>query len=457
MTLWIAAARDRVRASFFFLPMLAVLAAIAGATALLAADESLTATAADAPFVLGSTVESARAVLSTIAAATISFAGIAFSISLLVLQRTASQHSPRIVHTLSRDPFNKRAMALVLGTFTYCLVVLRAVRGPLEDGGEPVVPSLSLTVALLLGVAAILATTAFINHSAHAMDISVVLQRVTNDALAHAAEHWPDRAGSATDDASCSAAADLTPEEIEAATVLRCRDHGWVQSLDLDRLATLAPPAGTMVVLIAAGRYAVRGAPLCHVVGDVDDVDRLEEAVNDAVRLGNSRTMQQDASYGLRQLSDVALRALSPGINDPTTAQDAIFHLATVLTELLRREPPPSTMATDRGGHLVLAEEPSHDELVHTAVAELRRAAAPHPTVSVYLLEALHLVRTALECEGLGDRAPALEQEARLVVLGSDAVVALPHDRSLVRDAFAQRFGSTADDAGRSDGQRGSG
>ena len=456
--LWFTSLLDRMRASFFLLPTVAVVLAAAAGTAMLALDESLTDVAVAAPFVLGSTVESARSVLSTIAAATVSFAGIAFSVSLLVIQRSASQHSPRIVHTLFRDPFNKRVMALVLGTFTYCLVVLRAVRGPLEEGGGAVVPNISLSVAVLLGVGAILATVAFINHSAHSMDISVVLERVTDGALEHARGTWRRSSDRAKDDPSHPSTAEAasgattarhsttaqfgSEDGSGAPAVLRFRRNGWVQALDLDRLSELVPPGGSLVVLSAAGRYAVQGAPLCTVTGEIRDRLEFQKEVNDAVILGNSRTMQQDASYGLRQLTDVALRALSPGVNDPTTAQDAIFHLASVVTELLRRDPPSAQRITDHGGRLVLSEEPSHDELVRTAFAELRRAAAAHPTVCVYLLEALHVVRAALAHDGLEDRAPALEEEAQLVVEGSDASGSLLHDRRLVREAYEHRFGS---------------
>jgi uncharacterized membrane protein len=333
---WITSVADRLRASFFLLPTVAVVLALFVGTAMLALDESLQDVAVDAPFVLGSTVDSARAVLSTIAAATVSFAGIAFSVSLLVIQLSTSQHSPRIVHTLFRDPFNKRVMALVLGTFTYCLVVLRAVRGPLEEGGEPVVPSVSLGLSVLLGIGAILATVAFINHSAHSMDISVILERVTDGALQQARRTWtPSRAGSSTQPEEPSAAELHAGAADERAlrdtrtgtgalgsasgepTIARLRRNGWVQALDLERLERLVPPQGTVVVLTAAGRYGVQGAPLCSVTGEVRDPDSFEDSANDAVVLGNSRTMQQDASYGLRQLTDVALRALSPGVNDP--------------------------------------------------------------------------------------------------------------------------------------------
>ena len=123
--------------------------------------------------------------------------------------------------------------------------------------------------------------------------------------------------------------------------------------------------------------------------------------------------MQQDVSYGLRQLADVALKALSPGINDPTTAQDAIFHAAAVLAEILRQDPEPVERTGDGGRCVVLSEQPTHADLVGLAYDEVRRAAATHPTVCLYLLESLHLVRQALDAAALGNKTGPLDGRGR--------------------------------------------
>ena len=192
MRLRLASYAERIRTSLFFVPMLAVIAAIALGAGGLAMDRRLGSRDVDLPFGLASTVESARALLSTIAGATITFAGIAFSVSLLIIQRASSQYSPRVVHTLFRDPFNKRVMALVIGTFTYCLVVLRSVRSALDDGGDPVIPNVSVAVAVVLGIATVLAIVAFINHSAHAMDVSKILERIRGEAIEQIRVSWTD-------------------------------------------------------------------------------------------------------------------------------------------------------------------------------------------------------------------------------------------------------------------------
>ena len=143
---------ERIRASLFLIPVVGVLLSIVVAAFTIWIDSRLDLQGGDVPLGVTSTVNSARAVLTTVAGATISFAAIAFSISLLIIQQASSQFSPRVVHTLFRDPFNKRVMGLVMGTFTYCLVVLRSVRASTEVGGDAIIPNLSVAMAVVLGI-----------------------------------------------------------------------------------------------------------------------------------------------------------------------------------------------------------------------------------------------------------------------------------------------------------------
>lgn len=435
MRLRLEAWSERLRASLFVIPMFAVIAAVALGAVSLTLDQRLGQRTSAIPLSLATTVDGARSLLSTIAGATISFAGIAFSVSLLIIQQASSQYSPRVVHTLFRDPFNKRVMGLVVGTFTFCVVVLRSVRGSLETDGTPVIPNLSVAVAVVLGIATILAIVAFINHSAHSMDVSEILENVRREASEHVREEWRDP------EPPTAATADAKPPSEQWATV-RFSQTGWVQQLDVDALLDAVPDGSTVELEAHPGRYAISGTVLARVHPAPEDPDVLSGACNAAISTGDTRTMQQDASYGLRQLADVALKALSPGINDPTTAQDAIFHTAAVLTEMLHRDPPvPATI--ERGDRRILiAQQPTHADLVRLAFEETRRAAAPHPTVSIYLLEALDLLVEPLQGTELASRAEALVDQARLVVAGSRQEPGLlPADLAQVEDAFEKRFG----------------
>ncbi len=435
MRLRLTSFAERLRASLFFVPMLAVVVAVCFGFVGLAVDRHFDQRTT-LPFGLTSTVNSARAVLSTIAGATITFAGIAFSVSLLTIQLASSQYSPRVVHTLFRDPFNKRVMALVVGTFAYCIIVLRSVRSPLEDSGTAVIPNLSVAVAVVLGIATILAIVAFINHSAHSMDVSEILERVQREAIVHIRAEW-------TQAEPRERAVDPVQVAREAGLIVRFDRSGWVQRIDIHRLLRCVPEGGVVEVETFPGRFAIEGTRLCRVSPPPVDTKNAERHVRAAVAVGNTRSMQQDVSYGLRQLTDVALKALSPGINDPTTAQDAIFHGAAVLAELLRRDPRSRVQLGPDGRMLVLAHQPTHDDLVRLAFDETRRAAASQPTVLVYLLEALHLLNESLAALGLNDRTQALIDQARLIADGCHGADLIPADTELVRNAFTKHFATT--------------
>ena len=260
MRLRLSSIVERLRASLFVLPTAAVVIAIAAAALTVSIDSNFDPVTTDLPLGFTSTVESARALLSTIAGATIAFAGIAFSVSLLVIQLASSQYSPRVVHTLFRDPFNKRVMAAVVGTFTYCLMVLRAVRSPLEEGDDPVIPNLSVAVAVVLGILAILAVVAFINHNAHAMDISEILQRVKRESIAQIRKEWEPVGGQHPSVVDPPAAESDAPS-----TVVRFDGSGWVQQIDTEALARCAPDGATITVRTRAGLYAVEGTTLCTI------------------------------------------------------------------------------------------------------------------------------------------------------------------------------------------------
>ncbi len=424
-----SAFRDRARSSLFVVPLLFVVAGALLALLMLYLDSS----AGDLPERFTATVDSSRAVLTVVAGATLAFAGVAFSVSLLLVSAASSQYSPRVVHGMFRDPASKRAMGIVMGTFTYCLVVLRAVRGEGGAGGEAVVPSLSTVTALVLGIVAILATVAFISHSAHGLDVSQVLARVTEEALEAVRDH-----------ATSGYTDDRTVEVDDHGAVVVFEKHGWVQQLDHRSLLDALPAGSRFVVDTAPGRYAVPGTPVGRISPEPSDVDAVSRRLRSAVSLGPTRTLLQDPTYGVRQLADVALRALSPGVNDPTTAQDALFHQAAVLRQLLAAAPPGVTVR-DGDRVLHLAHVPTRAELVNLAFDEVRIAATGQPTVLIYLLEIIDQLVHALTEEATADARAALRRQAGLVLAQADLGSLLEADRERVRDAYRDRFAAASD------------
>ncbi|MCJ7779578.1 MAG: DUF2254 domain-containing protein, partial [Acidimicrobiia bacterium] len=390
--------QEKLKSSLFYTPMVLTMVGLGLGLLFLWVDEQVT----DIPTGLTATVDSARAILGVIAGATIAFAGVAFSVSLLLISLSSSQYSPRVVHGLFRDPFNKRVMGVVIGTFTYCLVVLRAVRSPFEDGGTAVIPSLSIAVALLLGVTTLLANVGFINHAAHLMDISKILHGVTEAAIAEVSAQWGE--GSDTDAAGEDTAGETAPDD---AFVVAFERGGWVQQVDHNTLLKALEPGATMWLDTVAGRYAIVATPLCRIAPTPSDPELVERRVRDAIAVGQTRTAQDDVTYGVRQLADVALKALSPGINDPTTAQDAMFHLGAVLRELLVRSVPTRRLSGEDGRELLMPQVWTHAEIVGLAFDEIRLASAGMPTVHIYLLEILHLLTASIASTANTDEATA--------------------------------------------------
>ncbi len=422
----------RLRSSLFFVPMLCVIGGVLLGEAMLLVDALVSGINPR----LTATVDSARTVLTTVAGATLTFAGIAFSVSLLLISLASSQYSPRVVHGMFRDPFNKRVMGMVIGTFTYCLVVLRAVRSSLEDAGDAVVPSISILLAVVLGIASILSIVAFINHGAHSMDVSKILHRVTQEALNQARTAWPEPEPESSQDVDPPGSLDLP----DGAVAIRFSDHGWVQNVDYERLLALFPAGSQIRLETFAGQYAIQNTPICRAWPPPADGPEVGDAVRAAIIVGETRTLQQDVAYGVRQLSDVALKAMSPGINDPTTAHDAISHLGTVLAELLGRIPPAQRLRGADGQVLLVPHATTHEQLVGLAFDEVRLASATQPTVLIYLLDVLDQVAQSLDGLHRPDALRALRCQADLIrTMNEDSEVPDP-DRERVRVAFAERY-----------------
>lgn len=429
----VRAATDALQTSFLFLPTVAVVVGFVGARLLVGVEVG--------DWIGRSTVDSARAVLSTTAAATITFASITFSVSLLIMQQGSTQFSPRVIHGLVRDPFNRRVIAVVVGTFTYCLVSLQRVRGPLARGGEEVVPEFAVAIGLFLGVSSVLAVVAAINHTAQKMDVSVILGGIVEQATAVPGPPEPDDDFQVADGTGCA-----VPES-EPVTVVRFDVDGWVRQIDRRGIVSLVDPGGVVRLEIEVGRYATRSSPLCTIWPALSEerANEIEDSLRGCVLLGPTRTMQEDIGYGVRQLVDVALRALSPGINDPTTAQDAIFHLGTVLVNHLCGPPIPTAYQDTSDRCLLAPHAITDEELADLAFAELRRAGAGQPTVAIYLLHTIAVVTDAATANGSSHRIRPFTEQAELLLANVEAAELIPNDRARIQHSYQTAFAATAD------------
>jgi uncharacterized membrane protein len=402
---------ERVKESLFFVPALWVIVAVAAAELLLGWDRMLIAQGQPVPAWLQSTAASARVTLSTIAGATITVAGVVFAFTLVSIQLASSQFSPRVIPAFLRDPFQQQVMGLVVGTFSYCLIVLGAVRDVDAFGQGGLVPHVSTGVAVVLSILSILGLLAFLDHSARSMQVGEIIRQRTAETCRRIRDLYPEPA---TAIANGDAAEPLPPGDHR---VVRAAESGWVRHLDIGALLKLTPAGGTLRLEIRNGSFVAPGQQVATVWPVPNDWEEFERMARQAIVLGSSRLVLHDVAFGIRQLVDIGLRALSPGINDPTTAYDVIVHLGVVLRELLWRDLAPTTRTAD-DRRLIAANDLSHADYVKRALDQIRLAGADQPAVAATLIQLLGDIAADLAEAGLNDRV-ALVREMNDTVLAT--------------------------------------
>lgn len=208
-----------------------------------------------------------------------------------------------------------------------------------------------------------------------------------------------------------------------------------MQQISDQAMLCALPEGGVVRVDVRIGAFVHRGQRLCTLWTPCEGRTEVDEGVIEGFALGRVRTMREDAAFGIRQLVDIALRALSPGVNDATTAYECIVRLREVLYEILRRDLPPARM--DHEGHrrLLRPHEPDHAEYVDRALDQIRVNSADMPDVCVALLDMLGGLARELVDLGLDHRVQPLRRQARLVLAGAEASSALSSDVERVRAA----------------------
>ena len=401
------------------------------AASMLRVDAYLGETGIRLPTILHTTPESARSLLSTVASATITVAGVVFAITLVSIQLAASQFSPRVIPGFLRDSRQQRVMGLAVGTFAYCLVVLRAVRGSSEIG-LVFIPHVSSGLSLALAIVTIIALVAFLDRSARTMQVGHIIHHLTKETTRRVRTLYPHRAGE-------TPAIALAETRFPSGTgnPLLATASGWVCHIDPDALLGLIPPAGIMRLDVRNGSFVAEGQTIGAVWPAPDDPETLRTLVGNAIVLGDSRILLTDVAFGIRQLVDIGLRALSPGIHDPTTAYDVIVHLGIVVRELLWRDLTPAVRIMD-GRRLVSASDLSHADYVNRAFDQIRLAGATQSAIAATFMKTLGAMASDLDRDGLSHRAAAVRRQGALALATFEAGAPLQEDLERVRSLAAQ-------------------
>lgn len=433
---------ESLRTSFWFVPSLMALAAAGLSAGTVALDGGPVGAklAESAGWLWSGGPDGARALLSTVASSMITVAGTVFSITIAALTLASSQFGPRLLRNFTRDVGNQVVLGTFVATFLYCLLVLRTVRSQAEGG---FVPYLSVTCGMLLAVASIGVLIFFIHHvtaSIQAESLAAAVGAELRGDIARLCPPAPPGPGDA------EPGPPAMPPQREGCAV-RAAGSGYVQGVDRDGLVAAAEEGDLLVqVLRRPGDFVSRGDALLRAWAPEGSLPEDRAArLRGAFSLGPNRTPTQDVRYGVRQLTEIATRALSPGINDPFTAMGCTDWLADALAEMAASGEP-SGVWRGAGGRPRLLEEPvGFAELAGLSVEPLRTYGADSAMVVVHLLHAL--ARLAERVDRPSHRA-ALLREAELTAAAARGELGLEADLQRVQEALDQVRALVADPGG---------
>lgn len=383
---------EDVRGSYWFVPALLALFGFSAGLALVYVDATVgDGWMGEVEWFYGSRPAGARSLLSTVAGSTITVAGVVFSITLAAVTYASGQYGPRLLTYFIRDKGNQITLGVFIGTFLYCLVVLRTIRSAEEASAdtagtirEAFVPQLAIFGALSLAVTSIGVLIYFVHHVTDGIHINNVIARIGKGLLADIEKHCrqsPERA-------ACDA------HDMPAGAMILSERTGYIETIDERALVKLACEHDVVVsVLVMAGDFVHRGSPLLQT--DVSDAKELAGSA-EFFSVSRKRSALQDLRFPIDELVELAARALSPGINDPFTAFACMDWLGAALIELSAMPQRPAALADEEGRVRLIMPRLDYASYVQAAIERLRPYAARDVNAAAHLLQVLTTVSQAV-------------------------------------------------------------
>ena len=360
--------------------------------------------------------EGASTVLGTIAGSMMTIAGVVFSMTLVALTLASSQFGPRLLRNFMRDTSNQVVIGTFVATFLFSLLVLRTIRHVEE---KTFVPHLSVTVAVLLALVSMGVLIYFIHHVSISIQADEIVSRAGLELMEGIDRLFPDSTDpgknrSYTDGDNLSAVADAFDP---GAYPIAAAKDGYIQYIDTEALLRLANREDLVLRLVLrTGHYLSSGVPWILISPANRITEEFETSINEAVILGNQRTPAQDIEMALEQLVEIAVRALSPGVNDPFTAIRCIDRLGSALCRLSGRIPPPPFYRDENHLIRLITRPVTFPGMVDTAFNQIRQNSGSNAAVTIRLLETIALI--GLSTPRPEDRA-ALLRQAEIIARGA--------------------------------------
>lgn len=426
---------DRLRSSFWLVPTAMACLAAAMAFSAVALDGVVTG---DFLKRLGWSysggAEGASLLLGTVAGSMIAIAGTVFSMTLVALSLASSQLGPRLLRNFMRDTVNQVVLGTFVATFVYCLLVLRTIRR-VDEGAF--VPHLSVSIGILLAVVSVGVLIYFIHHISVSIQADQVVARVCRELEDGIDRLFPDDLGKHGAEASpAPSEAELRAAFAHESRPVGVLGDGYLQLIDAHTLMALACEKDLLLRLERRpGHYLAKGQTMVMVWPGHRVNESLVKRMNAAFLLGDQRTAGQDVEFSFDQLVEIAVRALSPGINDPFTAIACVDRLGSALCRLARRDVPSPYRFDPHGRLRLVAKGSTFAGIVDTAFNQIRQSARLNPAVAIRVLDAIAQIAGHVKS---AQDASSLQRHANMIVRGARDAVPEPEDLLAVEARFAK-------------------
>jgi uncharacterized membrane protein len=415
-----------LQSSLWFLPAATTFLAILLAIGITTVDQLPYFTA---PTLLRIGTDSARSVLAAIGGATLAVVGMIFSILMVVLVLASQQFSPRILRNFARDRTSQYVLSIFIGTFIYSLLVLARI-SDYED--HVFTPVLSVALAIVLAIGAIGAFIYFIDHISKMIRVSYIVADINRHA-----EELLKRLINETD-AIDPASAEQEQESWQAteATSIYSQRSGNIQAIDYELLLHIAQK-NALVIKVArrVGDFVPRDGVLLALLPGQRPSQELLDALYSAFDIGTERTMFGDMLFSIRQLVDIALKAISPAVNDPTTAVNCIDYLANILIQVAHHADIPERYRDAQGDLRLIAPRPTFGMMLDLAFDQIRQYSRSEVTITLRVLDALAEIAQATTDT---DRLDAIWRHATMISRSVDAHVHEPLERRKINERIRE-------------------
>ncbi|HUO69856.1 MAG TPA: DUF2254 domain-containing protein [Solirubrobacteraceae bacterium] len=419
--------REALRTNLWLVPSIEVLAAVALYIGTHAIDRAAYDGSLSLPsWMVFGTSDAARQILTTLAAAVITVVGIVFSITIVTLTLASTQFGPRMLRNFIRDRGTQFTLGTFVATFVYATLVLISI-GPGGTGRPDFVPHLSITVAVGLVTLSMAVLIYFIHHIATSIQLPQVIASIAKD-LSRAID-----AESSDGDAGLEAGPsvnELLRRMNDAGGTVAAPSSGYLQFVRHETLIGLAAEKGAVIRLLhRPGHFIVSGHPMAT-VWPPGAADKVSQALRRAHITGPNRTLAQDLAFAVDQLVEIAIRALSPAVNDTFTALTCIDWLGESLCKITTRWHPIRVHRDSHGYVRLIDAHLSYRRLVERAFEKIRQAGRGMPAVFIRQLEALTKI---VEYARTDTRRDLLLRQAELILRASDDSVPEAADRAAVK------------------------